>query len=207
MPIRALRRGLDPIAAEDAVPHGKGPVETVEDACERLLAHVAAMGRRFGVPAWLELTVPDFRDLPARTADTLVISVILALAEESSDGMAPMADVFLRDLDLKRLLWSLGIEQTNALPRAGGSHIADVEGSFRDAEAAGSSPGGSRSASERAAPAASRSNWSKPGSERGSTLAGSGAKWGPTRPGPAGSPECRRLPSYRRSRPDRPLRR
>lgn len=118
-------------------PHGKGPVETVEDACERLLAHVAAMGRRFGVPAWLELTVPDFRDLPARTADTLVISVILALAEESSDGMAPMADVFLRDLDLKRLLWSLGIEQTNALPRAGGSHIADVEGSFRDAEAAG----------------------------------------------------------------------
>jgi hypothetical protein len=117
--------------------HGKGSEETAEDACELLLAHVAAMARRFGVPAWLEMTVPDFRDLPARTADNLVLAVILALAEESSDGMAPMADVFLRDLDLKRLLWSLGIEQTRAKARTVGTHAADVEGNFRDAEAAG----------------------------------------------------------------------
>lgn len=120
-----------------AFPYGNGSDETAEDACELLLAHVAAMGRRFGVPAWLEMTLPDFRDLPARTADNLVLGVILALADEGSGGMAPMADVFLRELDLKRLLWSLGIEQTHAMPRAGGSHIADVEGNFRDAEAAG----------------------------------------------------------------------
>lgn len=117
-------------------PHGDGSERTAEDACELLLAHVAAMGRRFGVPAWLELTLPEFRELPARTADALVLAVVVALAEEGAGGMEPMADVFLRELDLKRLLWSLGIEQTRALPRSGG-HIADVEGNYRDAEAAG----------------------------------------------------------------------
>lgn len=118
-------------------PYGDGSEETAEDACELLLAHVAAMGRRFGVPAWLEMTLSDFRDLPAKTADNLVLGVILALADEGSDGMQPMADVFLRELDLKRLLWSLRIAQTNAMPRAGGGHIADVEGNFRDAEGSG----------------------------------------------------------------------
>jgi hypothetical protein len=115
---------------------GDGAEETADDAFDRLQRHVVAMGRRFGVPAWLEMTMPEFRDLPARTADNLVQAVLLAACDAGGAGMEPMAEVFLRDLDLQRLLCALRISPTSMALRPG-SHIVDVEGSFREAEAAG----------------------------------------------------------------------
>lgn len=117
-------------------PFGEGPDDTAEDACDRIQAHVSAMARRFGVAAWLEMAMPAFRDLPARTADSLVLAVLVAVGDQAGAGMEPMAEVFLRDLDLQRLLRALRISPTPAVPRHG-SHVADVEGSFREAEAAG----------------------------------------------------------------------
>jgi hypothetical protein len=117
-------------------PFGDGPDDTAEDACDRIQAHVSAMSRRFGVAAWLEMAMPAFRDLPSRTADSLVLAVLLAVGDQAGAGMEPMAEVFLRDLDLQRLLRALRISPTPAVPRHG-SHIADVEGRFREAEAAG----------------------------------------------------------------------
>lgn len=115
---------------------GDGAEETADDAFDRLQRHVVAMGRRFGVPAWLEMTMPEFRDLPARTADNLVQAVLLAACDAGGAGLEPMAEVFLRDLDLQRLLRALRISPTSMALRPG-SHIVDVEGSFREAEAAG----------------------------------------------------------------------
>lgn len=115
---------------------GDGPDDTAEDACDRIQAHVSAMTRRFGVAAWLEMAMPAFRDLPARTADGLVLAVLLAVGDQAGAGTEPMAEVFLRDLDLQRLLRALRISPTPAVPRRG-SHVADVEGCFREAEAAG----------------------------------------------------------------------
>lgn len=115
---------------------GDGPDETLDHACDLLQRHVAAMARRFGVPAWLEMAMPEFRDLPERTADTLVQAVLLAACDAGAAGLEAMAEVFLRDLDLHRLLRALSISPTSMALRPG-SHIVDVEGSFREAEAAG----------------------------------------------------------------------
>lgn len=115
----------------------RADVESAEDACDLIADHVAAMTRRFGVPAWLEFVVPDFGSLPARTADSLVLSVVLALGEARGSVSAPMAELFLRDVDLSRLLRSLRIAPTASSPPAGTAHVAEVERNFRDAEAAG----------------------------------------------------------------------
>ena len=111
--------------------------ESSEDACDLLAEHVAAMTRRFGVPAWLEFAAPDFGELPARTADSLVLSMVLAIGEGDGSATRAMAELFLRDVDLQRLLRSLRISRTASSPPAGMAHVAEVERNFRDAEAAG----------------------------------------------------------------------
>ncbi|MFC6048012.1 hypothetical protein ACFPYM_09215, partial [Methylobacterium hispanicum] len=110
---------------------------TAEDACDLLEAHVHAMTRRFGVPAWLEFVVPDFGDMPARTADSLVLSVVLALGDPPGPASAFMAELFLRDVDLPRLLRALRLSRTAPCPPSTVAHVAEVERNFRDAEAAG----------------------------------------------------------------------
>ena len=121
-----------------AVPDfGDGGEETAEEACDLIADHLAAMTRRFGVPAWLEFAVPDFGNLPARTADSLVLSVVLALGEAGGSVSAPLAELFLKDIDLARLLRSLRISPTASSPPPGAAHVAEVERNFRDAEAAG----------------------------------------------------------------------
>lgn len=165
------------------------------------------MTRRFGVPAWLEFAVPDFGEMPARTADSLVLSVVLAIGELDGSAGAPLAEIFLKDLDLVRLLRALRISRTNSSPPAGATHVAEVERNFRDAESAGEfagqvalrlRAGGARMIGLELADSGFGRDLDLEGIRRGSASGGSGS-----RPASAARGDLHRAPLHGASAPRR----